>query len=286
MFPARDASIVARFVDLPTGVRLRIACAGPEDATPVVALPGWGSSLYMYRHALGLLPPRGIRVIAVDLRGMGLAEKPRERGSYSLNNYLADLDALLDALELERAALIGQSMGGAIALHYALRHASRVERLTLVNPAGLVRIGIVPLARLVPPALLDSVGRRAVPRRLIAFILRRLAYADSSRVTARDIDEYWAPTQLPGYVHGVRATLGEFDWRPVDDDLASTLRVPTLVILGEQDRLIDNDPASAARLANTRVWQTAGGHCAHEEHPEVVYAEVARFLQQVGERYH
>ena len=59
------------------------------------------------------------------------------------------------------------------------------------------------------------VHERVVPRSLVALILRHLAYGDASRVTERDIDEYWAPTQLPGYVHAAHAALREFDWRPL-----------------------------------------------------------------------
>lgn len=280
MFPARAAHVVARSVALRTGVTLRVAIAGPSDGLPVVMLPGWGASLYMYRHALELLPPHGVRAIAVDLRGMGLSDKPPGRNSYSLNAQLADVDALIDELDVKRPVLVGQSMGGAIALHHALRHPDRVSRLVLINPAGLVPIPVVTLGRLAPPPMLSVIGRRAAPRWVIALILRRLAYADPSCVTQRDIDEYWAPTQLPGFIPGVRAALGEFDWSPLSASDAQALAVPTMVILGNEDRLIHNSTASAARLANSRVWRTTGGHCVHEEHPGAVYAEIARFLHE------
>jgi len=280
MYPARAPHVVARSIALRTGVTLRIATTGPVDGLPVVMLPGWGASLYTYRHALELLPRHGMRVIAVDLRGMGLSDKPTERNSYSLKTQLEDLVALLDALELERAALVGQSMGGAIALQFALRVPDRVTHLALVNPAGLVPIGAVTLGRLSPQAVIDGLGRRVIPRWLIAFILRRIAYGDASLVTPADIDEYWAPSQLPGYAHGVRAALREFDWTPLSSSAASSLATRTLVILGDKDRLIHNTTACASRLANSRVWWTSGGHCVHEEHPGAVYAELARFLNE------
>jgi len=280
MYPARAPHVVARSIVLRTGVTLRVATAGQANDSPVVMLPGWGASVYMYRHALELLPPHGVRVIAVDLRGMGLSDKPMHHDAYSLNAQLEDVDALLDALELERAALVGQSMGGAIALHYALRFPNRVTRLALINPAGLVSIGAVALGRLSPRPVLNALGRRAVPRWLIGFILRRIAYGDASGVTSTDIDEYWAPSQLPGYVHGVRAALEEFDWTPLSDSDARSLAAPSMVILGNKDRLIHNTRASAERLANSRVWRTTGGHCVHEEHPDAVYAELTRFINE------
>src|SRR3954470_2496741 len=125
LYPAHNAEITTRFVELSTGIRVRVAESGPSDGTPVLLLHGWGASIYMYRHALALLPPHGIRAIAVDSRGFGLSDHPRARGSYSLAAHVADLDALFDALRLRRAALVGQSMGGGLALRYAQRRPGR-----------------------------------------------------------------------------------------------------------------------------------------------------------------
>src|SRR5678816_822169 len=132
MFPAFAPHIAVRTVALKSGVRLRVAESGPSDGRPVVMLHGWGASLYMYRHALDRFPRAGIRGIAVDLRGYGLSDKPAADDSYSLNAYCADLDALLDELQLPTASLVGQSMGGGLALRYALAQPARVSTLTLI----------------------------------------------------------------------------------------------------------------------------------------------------------
>jgi pimeloyl-ACP methyl ester carboxylesterase len=279
LFPAGNPDIPARFVELSTGVRVRVAESGPRDGTPLVMLHGWGGSLYMFRHGLTLLPPLGIRAIAVDLRGYGLSDKPHARGAYTLDAYLADLDALLGALELPRTALMGQSMGGAVALHYALRHPARVTRLVLVNPAALVPIVYPTLLRATPRGIARLVRERFVPRSLIGLIMRRIAYGDASRVTERDIDEYWAPAKLSGYVNAAHAALHEFDWRPVTGEQAASLAVPTLVVLGTRDRLIRRARASAERLRGSRVYEMDGGHCVNEEHPDEFYRVVGDFVR-------
>lgn len=256
---------------------MRVTERGPATAPPIVMLHGWGASLYMYRHALEMLPALGSRSIAVDLRGYGLSDKPLEPNSYSLKSYFADLDALLDDLDAGPVTLVGQSMGGGLALRYALANPSRLSKLVLINPTGLSHVPYIRLLGIAPTFALDAIGPHLVRRWTISWILKRLAYGDPSLVTERDVDEYWAPTQLAGFVHAARAAVTEFDWSVVSDAEASQLRVEALVILGERDRLLYTSREQALRLPNARVERVPGGHCAHEEHPNVVYPMIAEF---------
>lgn len=242
-------------------------------------LHGWGASLYMYRHAFARLPRFGVRVIAVDLRGHGLSDKPRAPGSYSLDAYRRDLSALLEALGIGRCALVGQSMGGGLALRHAQGASHQISKVVLINPTGLVAVRALPLLRVPPAWLLDGLGRRAVPRWLIGAILRRVAYGDASLVTERDVDEYWAPTQLDGFIHAARAAISEFDWRPLRARESAEFATPALVILGRADRLVRNARPAAERLADCRVVELAGGHCVNEEQPDETYDAVGEFLR-------
>jgi len=278
LFPAHSSDISQRFVDLPSGIRLRVAEAGPAGGKPVVLLHGWGANLYMYRHGLDALPRQGMRTIAVDLRGFGLSSRPLRRGAYALDEYIADLLALLDLLGLERPAIIGQSMGGGLALRFALQCPTRVSHIVLINPSSLVPLRFLPVVRAMPRFVVRALGKRFVPRWAIAFTLRRIAYGDPAVVTERDIDEYWSPTQLPGYAVAARAVLGEFDWRPVTDADARRLAVPALVILGTADRLIANNERAARRLKGAHVQSLSGGHCVHEENPTEAYRVMGDFL--------
>jgi len=284
IYPAGVPGVSARVVALSTGVKVRVAESGPVDGEPLVMLHGWGASLYMFRHALAMLPSYGVRAIAVDLRGYGLSDHPSGPGTYTLDAYFADVDAVLDALELPAASLLGQSMGGGLALRYALRRPERMTNLILINPTGLVPVPWVSLVGLVPRGAMEIIGERLVPRWLVAFILRNLAYADPSLVSQRDVDEYWAPTQISGYVRAVRRGIAEFDWRPVSAAEASSLTVPSVVILGTRDRVVRNAHEPAARLRGTQVHGVDGGHCAHEEHPEVVYKIVGALLAEIARR--
>ena len=282
MYPAGHLEISERFLALRSGISVRVAERGPSDGAPVVMLPGWGTPVYMFRHAFDRLPARALRVIGTELRGFGLSSKPRARGAYGIDAYCADVDALLDALALPSALLLGQSMGGGLALHYAMRHPERVQALALVNPTGLAGMPLLRLVGFTPPEVVGLLGRRMTPRWLISFILRNLAYGDASRVSERDVDEYWAPTQLPGFVYAAQSALREFDWSRLSDEAAASIAAPALVILGDSDRLVRSTRGDAERLASASVQVLGGGHCVHEERPDEAYALIGDWFARHG----
>jgi pimeloyl-ACP methyl ester carboxylesterase len=112
----------------------------------------------------------------------------------------------------------------------------------------------------------------------VEFLLRHVAYGDPTKPTDRDVDEYWAPTQLPGFVPAARLALSEFEWGPLTDSEAESLSVPSAVILGMNDRLIRDAGPAAKRLLSTEVYSVAGGHSALEENPGEVYVIATDFL--------
>jgi pimeloyl-ACP methyl ester carboxylesterase len=266
---------------LSTGVRLRVAESGPQDGRAALLLPGWCESLYTFHHAFERLARAGIRTIACDLRGFGFSDKPLARHAYTLDAYCADVRALLDTLGLERVSLVGHSLGGGLALHYAIRDPARVEQLVLINPTGLVYLPYLFTLKALPRRVARSLGGRMVPRWLVRFILTQLAFTNGSRVTQDDIDQYWTPTQLPGFVYAARATVSEFDWARIGDSTLALLTVPTVVIFGRDDRLVPNASDAAERL-HAMVHSLSGGHCVHEERPRETYTIIADFLRSLG----
>jgi pimeloyl-ACP methyl ester carboxylesterase len=124
-----------RFVEA-NGIRVHVAEAGPADADPLVLLHGWPQHWYAWRHLIGPLA-RSRRVLCPDLRGLGWTEAPPD--GYEKEALADDLFALLEALEIERAGLIGHDWGGWIAFLAALREPDRVEAilaLGIVAPMG------------------------------------------------------------------------------------------------------------------------------------------------------
>ena len=111
-------------------LRLHTLETGPADGEPVVLLHGFPQTHHMWRHQIPVLNER-YRLLAPDTRGYGGSEKPRNRVSRAM--LARDIVDFLDALEIERAHLVGHDWGGVIASAVALKHPERVERLALID---------------------------------------------------------------------------------------------------------------------------------------------------------
>lgn len=288
MFPAGIAGIRVHRTTLPDGLGLRVVEAGSSASPPLLLVHGWGASVYMWRDWFAPLASQGWRPVAIDLPGHGLSDKPEIAGGYRLARQVEVLRALIEAEGIRGAPVVAQSMGGTIALELALSNPADIGRLALVNPAAFGTVGIQPLARFVSPPVVDALLDRLVPRWIVARA-HRLAYGEPSRITAQDIDEYWAPSQFPGYARAMRRLLHEFEWRrAAAGQLASRLRGlghSPLVILGGRDRLVRGAKSYVAALqaaqAPLHVHEVVeGGHAVNEEEPGVVIERVLRFLRE------
>lgn len=132
--------------DLP-GVSLHYELAG--EGEPVVLVPGFVTTLRLFDGQMEALS-RGHRAVRYDLRGQGESSAPAD--GYAVSDHARDLGALIEHLNLERVHLVGASLGGAIALHFALDYPQQVRSLTL---AGAVVDGFSGW----PPEYLDRLRR-------------------------------------------------------------------------------------------------------------------------------
>jgi pimeloyl-ACP methyl ester carboxylesterase len=179
------------------------------------------------------------RVIAVDLPGFGESELPNEE--ISIPGYGRFVDAFLTDVGIERAALVGNSMGGFIAAETALAHPSRVEKLVLVSAAGLARVGNRQLYAL------ERAARLAHPLAAV-FLARRQHIVRRPRLRKRMLfgivrhPELIAPELAyevasgagkPGFMNALNA-IAAYDFR----DRLPEITVPTLIVWGRDDRIV------------------------------------------------
>ena len=291
MFPAGIADIRVSRVTLSDGTTIRVAESGLKSAPPVLLLHGWGASIYMWRAWFAPLAAKGYRVVALDLPGHGLSDKPSDEGRYRLESLTASLRELIERRRLRRPHVVAQSMGGTIALELAVSGDPEIGRLVLVNPAAFGNVHILPLARRASPKMVEPVLARLVPRWVVAQGHRRV-YGDPSLITPEDIDQYWAPSQFPGYAPAMRHLVHEFTWaRPSVSVMAERLRSlvpptsPPLVVLGTRDRLVRDARPYAAKLrkagAPLEIYAcVGGGHAVNEERPREMLALVTAFLER------
>lgn len=283
MFPAGQSHIRVRAVTLPSGIRLRIAESGGSDAPPLLLLHGWGASIYMWRAWFAPLAASGHRVVAVDLPGHGLSDKPESVAAYRLAPMMQVVRELLDAERLSRVNVVAQSMAGTIALELLLSGEPRIAQLALVNPALFGVVPLLGMARLLRPRWVGRVMSRFVTRGSVSRA-HRLVYGDPSRITARDIDQYWAPSQFPEYSRAIWRLATHFEWtRPPVELLAARLRgvqAPIQVVLGDRDRLVRGArPYVEALTAAGAPLQVSvvegGGHAVNEERAEDVMGRLS-----------
>jgi pimeloyl-ACP methyl ester carboxylesterase len=279
MYPAGQPRLRTRYVTLPDGVTMRLVTGGPEQSErAVVLLHGWAACLYTFAELLPALVEAGHTVVAVDLPGFGLSDKPRDERKYATRYQSEAVEVMAAQLGIRRYALVAHSMGGAIALHQAVRSATALERLVLVNPVGLGTAPVVRALRLLSPRVVDVVTPHLITRALVRTVLR-LAFVAPGRPTERDVDEYWAPSQFDGYAAACRASLHAADWSAVPADLLAAIRVPTLVIVGDRDRLIRGSAARAPLIPAARIVNVAdGGHIVLQECSDRTNEEITRFL--------
>ena len=129
-----------QYVQLNNGLKIHYHQAGSEhNGVPVVFLHGSGPGASGYSNFKGNYPEfaaAGMHVLVPDMPGFGLSSKP-EDAEYVLAFFVEALHGFLDALDIPRCILLGNSLGGAIALGYALEHPGRVASLILMAPGGV-----------------------------------------------------------------------------------------------------------------------------------------------------
>lgn len=281
---ARWAAPGARFVEL-RGLRVHLRDEGPrDDAEPIVLLHATASSLHSF-EAWATELARTRRVIRFDLPGAGLTGPFRgqwDATDYRGDTYAAFLIELLDALALQRVALVGSSLGGEIAWRAAVKAPQRVSRLVLMAATGpAYRPLQEPLAfRLSPWPVANRLSEWVLPQALVTRSLQQV-FADPARVSPALVERTRALALREGNRAALRHRLQQRQRDTADAERLRALRLPVLLLWGREDRLVQ--PAVAAQfqalLPQARLVLLEGvGHLPHEERPQEALAAVRPFL--------
>lgn len=267
------------FVDL-GGTRLYYYAAGTRGAgEPVVLLHGFPTSGHLWSAVVPHLPD-GHRIVVLDLLGFGRSDRPGSHPA-TVDAHADRVIALLDALGVEVACLVGHELGAAIALSAALRHSHRVSRLGLVSaaafdawPTGDVRLvrATLPITRHLPPSWVGSVLR--------ADLLRGYVNRDHA---PRSVDRYLHPFEDADGRAAFFQHLQQLD--PADiEALAPQLGdvvQPTAVVWGRHDPFLSvrhGERLAAGIPSATFDVIEDGCHFIPEEQPQDVAASITRLL--------
>jgi pimeloyl-ACP methyl ester carboxylesterase len=284
MFPAGDPAYRVTFPQLRSGIRVRAVERGDSASPPVVLIPGWGCSVYTYNRNMPALADAGFRVIAVDLKGHGLSDKPLASDEYTIESLIEHLRDILDALGLDRPALVGHSLGGSLIYHFAARYPERARCLGMLSPVGLKGVPLMRLYRFLTPAALTPLIRMIKPRVIVTLALMRV-YGKRAHFTQRDVEEYLAPSQFPNFALAMRELLHMYDWNAAEGRQLARVDLPAAGAWGSLDHMMPHDGMGIYISLLPQVVLRAirdAGHIITEETPDEVNEVLIALLRRAG----
>ncbi len=286
---ARYGVPTSHFVDLPSGVRAHYRDDGNPNALTVLLVHGFGDSFLSWAHWIDILS-KNFRVVTVDVPGHGLTRAP-DSWAPTAAAQVAFIDEFATAAKLPAFAIAGNSMGGTIAWRTTLAHPERIRALVLVDAGGFPNEKQTeqPWAF---QLLGTPVGRWALEH-LETHPLTKASLQNSllnNPLVTDDFVTRWIDVQrAPGHRRILMWAPGAevvsespFKFTKADPAQLSTITVPTLVLWGEQDPLIE--VASARKFGGaipgaTIVTYPDVGHMPQLEVPDKSGADVDAFLR-------
>ncbi|MBW1755614.1 MAG: alpha/beta fold hydrolase [Deltaproteobacteria bacterium] len=259
-----------KYADVGNGVTMHYHEAGEGDRGVILFVHGSGpgaSGWSNFKRNYPFLAEHGYRTIAPDTMGYGYSTKP-ENGTFSLDDVGAQYKALLDALGVDRATVVGNSQGGAIAITMALNYPELVEKLVLMAPGGLeareTYMQMEGIKTMIRVLYKEGISKETM-RKVFALQLH-----DESKITDEVIEERYqvAMTQHKDNLARIRVTNQE--------ERLSDIQCPVLCFWGANDKFCPSSGASkiATRCANSRTMLI--GSCGHW-----VMVEYAKLFNQL-----
>ncbi len=267
---AKYANSASQFMDVGNGLIVHVRDEGARDAPVIVLLHGSNSSLQTWDPWTSKLV-QSYRVIRLDQAGHGLTG-PNPKRDYSAAAFGDVVDTVTRKLGVERFILAGNSMGGWIALNYAIAHPDRLNGLVLVDAGGApeAKPKSLPIGfRIAQTPVLRDIMLYITPRSFIEKSVHQ-SMSVQSVITDKMVDRYWELLRYPG---NRQATIDRFAMArmPTNPAQIAAIKVPTLVMWGEEDKLI---PFTAGLWLTktipgaTLVSYKGVGHIPMEEAPD------------------
>ena len=278
------------------GIRLHLVEEG--DGFPVVFCHGFPELWYSWRHQIPALAAAGLRPIALDLRGYGETDKPEALQEYDIQHLVGDLIGVLDALNLEKAVLVGHDWGSFVVWSAAVMHPERVERVVSLNVPYRGRSVVLP-----PTSVLKQMGNR------VAYILffqepGRAEARFSSDLTAALHSIYDGGAADPAFLSqeefqvyldafrkgGMSGPLNFYrnidrNWETTSDLADRVVECPCLVVLADKDPVLRPEFAEGMERWLPRLRKEIISDCGHwtqQEKPEEVNRLLLDFLSDLA----
>lgn len=267
-----------RFVSV-DGLTLRYREWGSKqaDRASLLLIHGFGNSLQSFRTLAPLLAQTH-HVIAIDMIGYGLSEKPI---NYDYHNGPQALMLMRAAhqLGLDHIVYVGHSLGGAVALQAVVQD-ERAGGLVLLNP-GIISTGVPKIAQVTLPPLPRMSAKLFASREFRSRFLKK-SYVNPEIVTEQVIDDVMLAAQSEGYMRGTTSLMTQYR-EGEEIALATNVKVPVLIPWGDQDRNKPFQEATELQAllpGSTLVRFSNAGHYVHEEAPTEVAQAIVDWLNR------
>lgn len=267
--PAKElATADDRFISV-NGLQLRYREYGTPgaDKPNVLLIHGFANSLQSFRGIAPLLA-NCCFVVAIDLPGYGLSDKPVEF-DYHNGPQATMMVAAAKALQLSNPIYVGHSLGGAIALRAALEDRDAAG-LVLMNP-GILTTGVPKLVQLTIPPL-PRLSAKQFGDRNFRERFMKLSYLDPSIITPQVMDDVMIASRSEGYRTGMTSLMQQYS-EGEEIPMLANVKVPTLILWGNADRnkLLSEADDLQSRIPGAELVRfDKAGHYVHEEQPEGV----------------
>ncbi len=235
---AKYANAESEFVDLGGGLTVHLRDEGPKDAPAIILLHGSNSQLQTWDEWTNRLKSK-YRIVRLDLPGHGITG-PDPKDDYSTANSVSVVDRLAINRGLTHFTLGGNSMGGGISYAYALAHPDKLDGLILVDAAGApdnsekeLPIGF----RIMQMPVINKLATVITPRSIVEKSLRA-SVSRADYINDAEIDLYWNMGRRPGNRDATVKRFALFANRNRNPKPAENLKTPTLILWGQQDKLI------------------------------------------------
>ncbi len=263
----------------------RIAYLDQGQGPPLILLHGFGGSMWQWEYQQLPLASR-FRVITPDLLGSGLSDKPDI--AYSPDQMVESLRSFMQALDISSATLVGNSMGGGLAIGMALTHPERVDRLVLIDglPNRVRERLSSPLMRRAidtrMPGWLARLGNWLVGGATTEAVLKEIVY-DHRLLTPAVLDRSNRNRTRPGLIAPLMTIRDNLPlWEAGFAKRLHEVAKPTLIFWGEHDRLFPphvGQELQATIPGAALVLVPNAGHIPQWEQPELVNRHLTTFLQ-------
>jgi epoxide hydrolase 4 len=286
----RRVELTHRYADL-EDVRLHYVEAG--EGPLVLLLHGFPQFWYQWRHQIPALVEAGFRVVAPDMRGYNLSDKPPGVLAYRVELLARDVERLIIACGEQTASVVGHDWGAIVAWVAAMHHPGRVERLVILNVPHPARFldGLLSPGQLLRSSYMFFFQIPRLPEEVIRAgdfaLLRSALRRDPVRpgtFAAEDIERYVRAMARPG---ALTATLNYYRAllrRPRETRaLLKKIEAPVLVIWGERDRFLSRRLAEPPRLWVPNLLRVErlqdASHWVGEDRPQEVNTLLLAFLR-------